>query len=386
MTTGYIHTGDSLTSFEYEKGWSGVDRAWSESLSTEHAYSMYAKKRASSGTVLRCGYGCTGCIPVAGTYPKMQDYSAVPSQEWIDLYQRARFKALMKLVEAIRGHDLDLGNALGEAGQTLGMAANAVRRISSAARALKRADADGVLRALGGGHVGAKSRVENLTGKRAKALTQGDISDAHLAMTYGVVPLLSDVFESATAMAVLNDKAREFDYRAHGVERAEIANAAESPSYYIYPAKLKVSVEIRLTLREHLSASRSLGLLDPVGVAWELVPYSFIADWFIPIGSYLDALSILPHLNIERAWQSTLTKQVGSPTTTIYPYGCEWKKGYSFAQLEQTETFVRMAREATSVGDIPFPRFKPLSKALSPAHLKNGVALLHKALLGISRP
>lgn len=29
------------------------------------------------------------------------------------------------------------------------------------------------------------------------------------------------------------------------------------------------------------------GLLNPLSVAWELMPLSFVADWFLPIGSYL---------------------------------------------------------------------------------------------------
>lgn len=32
------------------------------------------------------------------------------------------------------------------------------------------------------------------------------------------------------------------------------------------------------------------GLLNPLEVIWELVPFSFVADWFLPIGDYLSAL------------------------------------------------------------------------------------------------
>lgn len=32
------------------------------------------------------------------------------------------------------------------------------------------------------------------------------------------------------------------------------------------------------------------GLLNPLEVIWELVPLSFVADWFLPIGDYLSAL------------------------------------------------------------------------------------------------
>ena len=34
----------------------------------------------------------------------------------------------------------------------------------------------------------------------------------------------------------------------------------------------------------------TLGLTNPAVVAWELVPYSFVLDWLVPIGSWLDLL------------------------------------------------------------------------------------------------
>lgn len=34
------------------------------------------------------------------------------------------------------------------------------------------------------------------------------------------------------------------------------------------------------------------GLVNPLEVAWELVPLSFVVDWFVPIGDYLSALDV----------------------------------------------------------------------------------------------
>lgn len=33
------------------------------------------------------------------------------------------------------------------------------------------------------------------------------------------------------------------------------------------------------------------GFLNPINVAWELIPFSFVLDWFIPIGPYLESFS-----------------------------------------------------------------------------------------------
>lgn len=39
-----------------------------------------------------------------------------------------------------------------------------------------------------------------------------------------------------------------------------------------------------------LSAASQLGLLNPLAVAWEAVPWSFVIDWFYPVGDYLERL------------------------------------------------------------------------------------------------
>jgi hypothetical protein len=52
-----------------------------------------------------------------------------------------------------------------------------------------------------------------------------------------------------------------------------------------------------LELYESLDANRALGLLDPLTVAWEIIPYSFVIDWFVPIGTYFENLNTIPALN-----------------------------------------------------------------------------------------
>jgi hypothetical protein len=43
------------------------------------------------------------------------------------------------------------------------------------------------------------------------------------------------------------------------------------------------------------------GLTNPVQIAWELIPYSFVVDWFFSIGDYLAALDALTGVSRARA-------------------------------------------------------------------------------------
>jgi len=59
---------------------------------------------------------------------------------------------------------------------------------------------------------------------------------------------------------------------------------------------------------------RGLGLTpsDVVGSAWELVPYSFVVDRFVKVGSWLDAIIPKPGVNILGSWTTTRTDTVYS--------------------------------------------------------------------------
>jgi len=53
-----------------------------------------------------------------------------------------------------------------------------------------------------------------------------------------------------------------------------------------------------------VQAFKRLGLLNPVAVLWEVVPLSFVVDWFIPIGTYLASLDAMAGVSIWTSWES----------------------------------------------------------------------------------
>lgn len=129
-----------------------------------------------------------------------------------------------------------------------------------------------------------------------------------------------------------------------------------------------------MVVSEHPGYMAQLGLLNPEIVAWELLPFSFVADWFIPIGSYLEARSI--------------TKMVTGLYTTSDKMESKKYPAKSAAFLSQPRAssfdvvYVRSA--PGDAPKLPSPVFKPLSQALSVGHVKNAIALLTQVAYGIS--
>lgn len=56
-----------------------------------------------------------------------------------------------------------------------------------------------------------------------------------------------------------------------------------------------------------MASAQSLGLLDPLTLAWELIPFSFVVDWFLPVGTYLSQLTALNGLTLMNGFTSYTT-------------------------------------------------------------------------------
>lgn len=56
---------------------------------------------------------------------------------------------------------------------------------------------------------------------------------------------------------------------------------------------------------KNLFLANRLGLVNPAAVAWELVPFSFVVDWFTNFGGYLDGFTDLVGLSYTDAYTTT---------------------------------------------------------------------------------
>lgn len=264
---------------------------------------------------------------------------------------------LGKLANAARGHQFNLGVAVGEGKESVQLVLSTLSRFHQGIRALKKGDLAKCARALG---VQPPRKRKNLGNS---LLTTKDVSGLWLEMQYGWRPLIQDVYESHKAFVELTQAPRKTRFHvSHSVK----AQYAQSNSYARWDNPSSCSRRVTCELVEELGAGRSLGLLNPASVAWELVPFSFVADWFTPIGDYLDALSIIPHLNARVMYTERMRYTCNIVGLSVPYYG---------ATSRGTATRCSRGLLAPTV---PMPQFIPLGDVYSPGRLKNSVALLHQ--------
>ena len=123
---------------------------------------------------------------------------------------------------------------------------------------------------------------------RRHKLSVCDVAAAELITSYGIMPLASDLFESWQQLDVrLRSKIiRRFSTFAKD-------NGSDTyTSGHQYDIKYKVSE--RATAYVELEPDwKPFTLGNPLELGWELIPFSFVVDWAIPVGDALRALDAL---------------------------------------------------------------------------------------------
>lgn len=293
MTTGTKTIGTPNTFGSYsQKTWSGDDgkKELANGLVREK-WNNYSMLSTFDGDQ----YGPNTGLPmrVNGYYP-----GGIPFPFWDNA---AEFSLQSKLFKEIKDHEFNLAVNVAQGRQLVDMVSSNIRKFGRALLALKHGNLSYAARQFG-----AKNHTSLLDAK--------DISGRWLELQYGWLPSLSDAFEAAKAyeaITCMRSNRVQVVKAIHGVY-----DGSAAPSSYQAPGEGRVFGRYIYELEEALSAPRSLGLMDPLSVIWEVIPYSFVVDWFLPIGSYLENLSVAPFLR--GRWMRTLRQSARARTGMIF--------------------------------------------------------------------
>lgn len=114
-----------------------------------------------------------------------------------------------------------------------------------------------------------------------------------LVWTYGLRPLMNTVYGTAETIVKLGQN-RTKQFRARRSEYVDVGRigyySATNPSALSYvtgKAKLKRSITIGANIQQDDFGLSRFTSMNPYSIAWERLPFSFVADWFIDIGGML---------------------------------------------------------------------------------------------------
>lgn len=121
--------------------------------------------------------------------------------------------------------------------------------------------------------------------------------------------------------------------------------------------------------------------MDPELILWELVPFSFVVDWFMPVGDWMEARAFASRISGSTTVTSTLTRE------TVSGYRCLQKPaipvdwfGYEVGSTDGHFKRILLERVVGTSISVPLPQVKSLSSIASWQHMANGIALLTQVL------
>lgn len=155
--------------------------------------------------------------------------------------------------------------------------------------------------------------------KKAGATVDG-LANLWLGYRYGIRPLITEIRSLMQAVAADLEKGQRFTARGKNKEEGKSTstdNRITTPSTsmgVVFNETLEWSRSYRSGVL--VSIDRSIdqtaaiwGLDSPFEAAWELVPFSFIIDWFTNIGDCLGALVLNPGLSPLSSWVTEIISQ-----------------------------------------------------------------------------
>lgn len=331
------------------------------------------------------GYASNPLLSIVG----IRDDRAVEDQaavlyRWQDEVAALSKTALRRHYKKLSGQKVDLATELSQGMKTVNQIADIAKRVARALTALKKLD------------IGLAFKVLFPTTPKGAA-------NDFLAWKYGIKPLIGDLYGAAEHLAEYISRAAPLKSNGHAkatyskVEQVQFFGGAtgigggSSGVYEVRKATIRVKYGSSFGVNDNIKRqAASLGFTNPKNVAWELLPLSFVVDWFLPIGDFLSSLSSLDGLTVKESYKTVFIREEITRYTTIYPIAGSalaagpstsspgsdrGTSGYLYWEFLVSRMYresIFCERKVITLPELPIPQFKnPITKG----HVQSAVAL-----------
>lgn len=298
-----------------------------------------------------CAYGIDDGAPsfwyYGGNGHPFPDFrhGVVPSE----LINECSLEAGNKLNSKLKNSSAHIGNMLAERAKTYDMLISSIERLASFLRSPK------------------KAVTKYITG----AGFTRRVADDHLMYAFGVQPLVNDVYQLTKDLNDICFDVNKSDMVKVGASSSRSGTRSwedntafyDTKYYETYEVTVRHTAEYRVD-NSTLATLGRFGLINPAEVLWEITPWSFVIDWFLPVGAFLSNLTADLGLQYATGTYSVRTKITTTMVRKYKPYAFLNDQGrYWSGEIRRTKTTEQKSREiSSSPPAVTLPRFKsPLS-------------------------
>lgn len=324
-----------------------------------------------------------GCLSVPSVTRFCQP-GYLPFPEHIELAN----KCIKRLPSRMNGENFNLPVFLAEARKSVDMILSATTKINTV---IKR----------------VQERVNNRHGRRingtyvpfvkGREAWQKDmdlsIGNMWLEYRYGWRLLCKDIYDAMKAIHSLYNSSLKQRVSCSAVEttsRTFVQSGLVNGGYtgYLAPQQWDVRVTENCTFttkytiyykdnNPSLGTLQQFGISNPLLLAWELIPYSFVVDWFVPVGDFLQGLDAFLGKSFLAGTVSYTydEKKTFMASNLRYPY---WTEYGSFASdyIPGTSTIHHRAYQRNVLGSFPTQNLPFIDVNLNTSRCIDGIALL----------
>lgn len=143
-----------------------------------------------------------------------------------------------------------------------------------------------------------------------------------LEFHFGWEPLVRDVYDS---IDVLNNPLKSFsavkgkakDVRT-GYFNDNLGSVTSSGQWRCDYSCLQ-GATVRSIDNQTFHTLDQLGILNPVSLAWEIIPFSFVVDWFANVGNRIRSLSDFAGMTLEKQYATFIVRSYEQGTVSVNP-------------------------------------------------------------------
>lgn len=240
-------------------------------------------------------------------------------------FSHAANLAYEKLVSRL-GEKATWANNMAEASGSLSMISSRAGQLTRFANKLRKGDIIGAAKVLE-----MPEPPKRLRGKKAKAKSFGD---QFLEFHFGWEPAVQDIGAAVRTLdqadfGVLNIIGRQSEpYNYYNRYQADpwsfTENYEEGSLSVLMGARARIS-------NPNAFLANQMGFVNPLSVAWEAVPYSFVVDWFTNVGQVIASYSDFVGVSIENSYTTTFQRgNRNRKEVSSYPPDPRWDYSKSF--------------------------------------------------------
>lgn len=209
-------------------------------------------------------------------------------------FPNARNKAFGRLYDKVRQGPASLGVTFAEGRESFEMIANRLTQLHRGYRSLRRGRFKEFLKTFA---VKPKRKHRNLVSNKVN-----QASSLWLEYSFGWSPLVNDVHSAMNALSQPVPAGERF--KGSGSESYGFSTGSE-----IFSCRGRCHMGGRFSISNpNLYLLEQLGIANPALVIWELVPFSFMIDWVVDVGSFLGGWSAFYGCTVTDTWTTYSAK------------------------------------------------------------------------------